>query len=286
MKYIYAIKGSAIAFVVFVVAAIVMPIGEPASEAELILTVSTFLFAILAGFFISRSNGRYNQMRELIAAEDAMWLSVYEYSRFFGNKFSEKITDIIERYYITVLSTELGEYYKQSAKYLHELYDEFIVVKIKPGSNAEQIFDEMVGTVSSIEDVRNKSSVLTLERLTKGQWGVLILLAAIIIFSVFVLKGGIIYSNVTTVLLSTILVLILLTIRDLENFKLSGQTLVIESAQENLEAMGKLRYYHYRDIQEGTVSIPSYVKEYRVGMQSPGDPFDLKVIKVGEEKNL
>lgn len=286
MKYIYAIKGSVIAFVIFIVAAVLIPVSEPTSEAELILTLSTFLFAILAGFFITRANGRYNQMRELIATEDALWLTLYERSRFFGEKFSKKIGDIIDNYYITVLDIELGQYYKQSAHYMRQLYDEFIRVEYKTGSNADQIYDDSLGIVKEIEDARNKSSVIALERLTKGQWGILILLVAIIIFSVFVLRGGLLYSNVTSVLLSTILILVLLIIRDLENFKLAGQTLVIESAQENLEAMGKLRYYHQNDIEAGTVIIPSYVEEYRLGMHVPGEEWNIKIVKVSEEKNL
>jgi len=181
-----------------------------------------------------------------------------------------------------VFDYELGAYYKESTQYIDKLYEELHTVKLPSGSKAEQLFDDMVGTLSHLEDMRNKSSVISLERLTKGQWGILLLLAAIIIISVFTLKGGAIFSDVTSVMLSTILILVLLIIRDLENFKLAGQALMVESGQENLETMGMMRYYNHREIEQGTVEIPPHVKQYRIGMHEAGEEFDIQIVDVGE----
>ena len=52
------------------------------------------------------------------------------------------------------------------------------------------------------------------------------------------------YSRVVTVLLSTVLVLVLLMLRDLQNLMHGGQNLLEESGQEVFEIIGKPRYYN------------------------------------------
>ena len=48
--YINATKGAALSFVVFVVAAFILPEPKQNDGYDLVLTISTFLFAIIAGF--------------------------------------------------------------------------------------------------------------------------------------------------------------------------------------------------------------------------------------------
>jgi len=270
-------QGSAIAFVVFVVAVIFLPQIESFKGTELVLTISTFLFAILVGFFLSRLNSRFDRMRDLIAKQDADWLSFYEMSIFLGKGFSKKVRELIDRYLITSYDFKLGEAYKQTARPLHNVYKELKELKISNKRNAKDIFDNAVDKLSEIEEDRNASSVLSLERLTRGQWLVLLILAAIIVFCVFVLLRQEIYSKIITVLLSTILVLILLMMRDLQNLKLSGRETGFESGQEVFEGINKLRYVHENDIQ--SESIPDTIKEYRQGIHEPGKTPKIKIIK-------
>jgi len=112
MKYIDAIKGSIIS--IFVLAPLSMFIQGFGSTPiiETILTISTFLFAILAGFYISRLNSRYSDIRELISNEDAYFYSLFNTSKIYGKIFTGKIADIIDKYYIVSFENELDNYYK------------------------------------------------------------------------------------------------------------------------------------------------------------------------------
>src|SRR3989344_3164975 len=101
MKYIHATKGSFVAFSIFTIAAYFIPGAGSSSEVELILTISTFLFAIILGFYLSRLNTRYDKIRELIASEDSRWLTIYEQSAFMGHGFQDRVRDIIDKYYIS-----------------------------------------------------------------------------------------------------------------------------------------------------------------------------------------
>lgn len=275
MRYIHATKASFIALVISTLAVIFIPGKGSSHEVELVLTISTFLFAILAGFFISRLNTRYNAVRELVADEDAHWLSLYKISILYGRSFSDKIKELIDKYYIVCYDFDVGKYYKPSAKYLSAVYDELNKIK---KYRSEASFGEMIEELSAVEEDRNKSSVIALEKVTKGQWIILIVLVSIILFSIFYLKIPQLYSQVITVLLSTVLALVLFTIRDLQNLRLGGEMLVVESGQEVLESIGRLRYYNRKYLKNRSIKIPKQIKKYRLGLHEPGEKFNIKVI--------
>ncbi len=279
MKYITAIKASFIAFILFILASVLIPGKGPSNQVELFLTLSTFLFAIFSGFFIARLNSRYEKMRDLVANEDAYFLSFYNSSIFFGEKFKKNIGALIDKYYLIALDSELGSYYKANAKCLEEMYSELDKIKKLKNNNSDNVFDGMVTLLCSIETVRNNSSVLTTDKLTKGHWVVLISLATITIYGMFYLKTPEFYSQLMTILLSTILVLVLFIIRDLQNFRLTGQIILEESAEEVLESIGKTRYYHEKYLKEGTVRIPDFVKQYRLGTHKIGEKQNIKIVR-------
>ena len=285
MRYIDAIKGGFVAFIIFGIASIYVPGIGPSDDVKLILTISTFLFAIIAGFFISRFNSRYDKMRELVATEDAYFLSLYNMSKFYGESFSKKMSEIIDKYYLISYDFELGTYYKHNAKYLDLIYEELrrLFKKIYSGTNknrpSDSPFTRMTMYMAILEDTRNKSSVLSYEKIRKGQWIILFILSSIIIFSIFYLKVPEIYSQVITVLLSTTLVLVLLILRDLQNLRLGGTNLIMESGEEVFEEIGKLRYYNKKDVDSGMANIPKHIKKYRLGLHKPGEKSNIKVVK-------
>ncbi|MFC1721395.1 hypothetical protein ACFL0Z_00590 [Patescibacteria group bacterium] len=87
-------------------------------------------------------------------------------------------------------------------------------------------------------------------------------------------------SMIITVVLSTVLILVLLILRDLQNMRIAGEQIVSsESGQENLEFIGKLRYHQKKFIDMGSEHVPSHVKEYRLGFHKPGNPFNIKTVK-------
>ncbi|MBT3865429.1 hypothetical protein HOE67_01530 [Candidatus Peregrinibacteria bacterium] len=266
MKYLHAVKGSLIAFVIFVLVVVFLPARDSIPNIDLVLTVSTFLFAILCGFFISRLNMRFDKIIANISDEDSYWLSFYRSSKLFGPKFSNKVSNIIDECYTVMFNSDVGNfYYKDTTPYVEALYKELDKLKMPASKKSPVLFRVLLDCLVDIERTRNQSAVVTRERLTVGQWLVLGLLAAIIVFCLLFLKLPLVYSEVLTVLLSTILILVLLIIRDLQNLKLGGYALSVESGQEVFESLGKLRYYPSFLIEDGTIKVPKHVKKYRLG---------------------
>ena len=241
--------------------------------------MSTFQFAIIYGFFITRSFARYNQIEELIASEDAYWLSVYRTAQLWGKGLVDKLRELIDRYYIISYDYELGYYYKQTAPILDEVY-QVMTQEFKPtGDRLDDTYAEFLVFLATIEDLRNRLSVRAQQRMTLGHWALLYVLGGIIVFSLFALKTPQLHSQVITVLLSTMVVLLFLVLRDLNSLRLGSAYLATESGQEVLEAIGKLRYYSKMYSQDKTARIPKTVKKYRQGLHNAGEPLDIKVVE-------
>lgn len=120
--------------------------------------------------------------------------------------------------------------------------------------------------------------MLSLEKITGEQWLIVNSLGTIIIFCIFYLRTSAFYSQIISVILSTITVLTILIARDLENLRLGGKALLAESGQENFEFMGKLRYYNARHLKNGCMSVPAHIRKYRIGLHEPGENFKIQII--------
>lgn len=278
MKYISATKGATMVLPVFVILALVIPKHESLPSVELILTISTFLFAIISGFYISRLTTRYDQIRNLLASEDASLLSLYKMAQMFGNAFAKRIANLIDAYYVVSYDFTLSNpAYKLSAKYYLAMWDEVRTVKKKEPPGA---YEGMMAQLASIENFRNASATIATERLSLAQWGTLVFLSVIILLSIFDLAQPHWYIQTSVVLFSTILILIILLIRDLQQLMLGGKSLLEESGQEVLEFIGKKRYYQNVFVKSGISRIPDFVKEYRLGLHEPGsDTFQIKIVR-------
>ena len=106
----------------------------------------------------------------------------------------------------------------------------------------------------------------------------MIALAFIIIFCLFYMNTALVY-NLTTIILSTTLVMVLLLIRDLNNLMLGGKLLLQESGEEVFEQIGKPIYYNHFYIDSGLVKIKEDLKEYRIGLHKPGEEHKIKIVK-------
>lgn len=277
MKYIDALFGTLIAFVVFIIAVIFIPIVAPISGTETILTIATFLFAILAGFYISRLNSRYDSMRNLVATEDSYFLSLWQSSKLYGEKISNRFADLIDKYYILAFDFSLSNYnYKGNLMYFLKMWDEILELKKYRTESSHQT---LVAQITEIEKCRKSAAAIASEKLNTGHWAVLIFLSVIILYSIFSIRNISFYSQVITVLLSTVLILILLIIRDLQNLMLEGKPLLEESGHEIQELISRPRYYNQFFLKRGISIIPKNIKVYRLGLHKPGSQkLEIKLI--------
>lgn len=186
MRYVNAIEGAAVGLVLLTALVFLIPIPAVSVKLESIVTISTFLFAILAGFYISRLGNRYDSIRQLVATEDASLLCFYQTAKIFGPAFTKKVRHAIDQYYIASYDHSLSEYaYKESAPYYFKLWDVTTGLKIKEPSSAYQM---LISHLTDIEKFRNTSAATSAERLGFGEWSILLVLAGIILSSIFLMR--------------------------------------------------------------------------------------------------
>lgn len=278
--YVDAVKGGVISVIFFSCLAFFVQGQGNAEDIKLILTVTTFLFAILSGFFIARAGSRFNEIRSAVSKEDALFLSFYKTAQVQGEKFSGKIRSLIDKYYIISYDNWLAIYgdtgYKKTLPCFLQIWDE--VISLKP--KAPHAYERLLDTLTDIEESRNIASSIAKEVVNRGQWVLLSMLSIIILFCLFSLKTNDIFSMTITVLLSSALIIILLLLRDLQNLRFGGEKeLLVESGQEVFESIGLLRYYNNKFFQENHYVVPENIKEFRLGFHSQGEKFNIKIIK-------
>lgn len=261
--------------------------ARPVTELDIstMLTVATFLFAILGGLFITRLNNRYDKARSLIANEDAQWLSFYNMSGFFGKDFEENVRTIINEYYRDVFDNETDNYYPDTTPHVHEAYVLLRGQEKFLNEKQREVFDDMVETLNKLEEARNGTSVLMTERIPLGQWAVLAILGMLIVAGSITLNFPEPYRFLVGVSLSSIVALVLFMMRDLQNLKLGGQSVGTESGQEILEATGNLRYYNLEFLVQGTAKIPEKVKKFRLGLHTSGEKPDVVTVDLTDKSD-
>ena len=210
---------------------------------------------------------------------DALFLSLYKTSQIHGKEFTKKMVTLIDSFYIVAYDFVVGACYKGETPFFLKMWDEVINLNKKKKKN-EEAYGQLMNQLNEIEKTRNVARGIYEERLSFGHWAVLIILSGIILFSIFYLKTDALFSMVITILLSTALVLILLLIRDLQNFMLGGNSLLEESGEEVFEYIGKPRYYNNLYLKGGINKLPKNIMEYRIGYHKPGaNKFNIKLIK-------
>ena len=265
MKYLDTIRVGTMVFVFFLGVYFLFPQVGTDLDVATIMTIGTFLFAILAGFFISRLSQRYDNIRNEMAVEDAYWVAMYRTSTLLGKKFSDQVADIIDRYYVILYDHDIGVTYQASEQEVNNMYLALNKLEEKNNTVAQTATTEIIDMLEAVEIGRNKVAALVEERLSKGHWLVLVILMIIILASMLNMDRSSFFMQASAVLLSTSLAIVLLIIRDLQNLRFGGKILMEESGEQVFESVGRLRYYNRAFLEEGTVSVPKHIKKYRVG---------------------
>jgi hypothetical protein len=276
--YIDAIKGSFFFFMIFLLAALSIPGYGASSQLNLIITVSTFIFAILAGFFMARLNSRFEIIKEAASKEDAFTYSLGRAASLCNKNIYTSFAKTLDSYYRIIYDFYDGTgAYKRTDIHLQNMYKILSTNKKKISAVLSTRLLELLDT---LEQVRNQQSVILSDKLRTSQWGVLVILAGVIIFSLFYSMETTFFSLIITVLLSTSLVLVILIMRDLQSLKLGGTYILIESGQEVFESLGLLRYYNKHVVDRGEMRIPKDLTKYRLGLHVPGEKEKIVVVKL------
>lgn len=228
---------------------------------RIILTCSTFLFGLLAGFFIVVTTTDYNAIKNVLAAETAGWIALYRNIFIYDKETAGKVSDLVDEYIIKSFNYEIIDYAKCTEKEFDKIENLVRGIEIKDGKI--NLFQNIQQTMERIIISRQQLVILGQNALSKFQWIVLFALSFLVVASLFGLRNGEIFFEFITVLISSSIVLILLLIRELDLYVWNEKNFGYYIFENVLRSVGKLPYYPLESIKKGRIQPRE--EKYRIG---------------------
>ena len=271
-KYIYFI-----CLVVFTALIFIIPSSFISLDfGNTILTVTAFLFGILAGFFIVVTTTDYNSIKNILATETAGWISLYKNILTSDKKMAKKLALLIDKYIIRAFDYEIIDY----ARFTHREFDDIdkLFEKMPAKIYSSNSFQVIRGNMDQIILARQQLTVLGARTMSLFQWIILVSLASIFILSLYGLRTGELFFDIVTVLVSSSIVTILFLIRDLDLYIWNEQTYSFDIFENVFKALGQLPYYPEESVQKGRI-VP-LDKKYRLGKYSDNPQSKTRIITI------
>ncbi|MBI2051070.1 MAG: hypothetical protein HYT31_04720 [Parcubacteria group bacterium] len=213
-------------------------LGESTDIDKTFLTLSTFLFALFTGFFISRQASRYGEIRRLTADFDGNMSGIYRLFQHLGKDAQHASGGIIKEYYKKI--TKNGWDYSFTHKTttitdLHALLEK-TTDKNTGGSMASMAASRIIVGLQEQQKTRKNLVTLREERIPGFQWMLICILTAILVLTVSAIPSAAIVlgSAVKAAFIVSILVVVAL-LKQLDNLTLFTGAIGEHSARDVVE---------------------------------------------------
>lgn len=219
------------------VLAYVVPSSLGIDFSALVITVSTFLFAVLTGFFIARQSNRYNQIREQLAIFDGNLSAIYrEFDAFKEGGGQEKAGEIIKAHYAKIAETGQWDYhFVNRSDTITELSNLVLATagdKVLP-SGLHLTVQEMISRSDDLQLARKRMVALEVERMPRFQWLLTYYLAFLLVTSIMLIPTG---ADMLNALLqgafATLVIFVVVLLHELDNLELFEGPIGSASAQD------------------------------------------------------
>lgn len=252
----------------------------PTVDAEsvgIILTITSVLFGLLAAFFISQLWTRYTEIREAQSIRCANGIGMIGYAKYLfkNKKFEEEFKKLVEKSSVADESIEWGEEHLV-IPYLQMIGNLFEDIKIE--NEKDRVYlEKLLDNYDVFLESYTKLDTLGKEKLLPTEWFIMVVLSAIIGFSILFLDVSYLFSQAIILVFPPVIVLTLSIIYDLNNLSWSKETISLEPNARIFDALGVKRFY----LKKKKHFISSHIKDYRTEDDLVGDLKEvyLKIIK-------
>ncbi|MBI4262316.1 hypothetical protein HY624_02210 [Candidatus Uhrbacteria bacterium] len=245
-----------------------------------ILTITTFLFGFIAGFYILLTATDYNTLKGLLANETASWIVLHQYVTLYMPRTVSAFTALLDTYLRRAFDFEIIDYARGTQAEFEPM--RAWVNALQPKKGIEYIHENIQETMQGIIIGRQQLTVLGTKTLSLFQWMVLCTLAALVIFSLYGVRSGELFFDIVTVLISSSVVLILLVIRDLDLYLWNEKTFGYDIFENLFKAIGQQAYYPEESIQKGRIHPTE--ETYRVGVVTNRHTLERRIDVVTQKK--
>jgi ABC-type multidrug transport system fused ATPase/permease subunit len=223
------------------------------------LSVATFLFGFFISISFSMILSRASSLRDSLAKETGKIVSLFKFSKFFGETFNKKITERIDGY--TVATLRNYNHYEVGREFIYEIYEDLKNLIIT-NEMQKTYLSSFLSTLNDLESTHEKIEGLTSEKLLLAMKLANYFLAGLLISLLFLNRGNI-FTDVLFVVVSTVVIFILLIIEDYESLSIGDYTANISNSEQIFDLIEKERYYPYSII--GRIRLEKG-RIYRIGV--------------------
>ena len=214
------------------------PLHIATDSASMFLTVSTFIFAIIIGFFIARQNNRHNDIRSVISEFDGNMSALYRNFEVFGDRTYQDAGRIIKKHYGKILRTKQWNWhFLHKSNTIQDLNNLLIKKsgKKKYPTLITEVINSMTHSLDTLQITRKRMVSLNVERMPKTEWLLTILLAGVLLVSLWLIPthGQTVASLIKGVFGALIIQMVLL-LYGLDNLALFEGVLGESSARDIL----------------------------------------------------
>lgn len=201
------------------------------------LTVSTFLFSVFNGFFISRQSTRYSDIRNNLSRFDADMTIIYRESSHLDKEEHEHVGGILRNYYQTLLKKKDWTYYFTHKSDLISSLHAYIQVcgDINMDKVRGESMRKMMGVLDDVQIIRKVLVSLKEETIPRLQQIFIYVLAVILFLAILTLpsKDLFLASLLKSVYMMTVVIVVVL-LKKFDNLTLFEGTIGEHSAKDVL----------------------------------------------------
>jgi len=250
----------AVAFIILAVVSFTLPSHGVSGDLNYLLGVTSFLFGIFSSFTIGHLWTRLEDIRTALNRETAALESLYELAGFFGRNFQEKMADLIDEYLIKTLDVPLDQYEYSDNAY-RKIFN--LVKKVDvAGEKQEAAYEDMLEMVNTISETRVTTNFTAKARLLAYLSFPTYILGAVIMGLILYTKTETLTSSILTLLLSSVAVLVILIIQDLNRLRPWESVLMEVGVGQVFDVIKRIRYYDPELIEWGR-QVPKPGEKYR-----------------------
>lgn len=224
--------------VLFVVLAALFYFVSFADEVDKIfLTISTFLFSIFTGFFISRQGGRYSKIREMIASFDGKMSAVYRISGHLGEKVQSAVGHILKSHYKKILDSGQWDYYfthkSSTITDVHKTLEEHFGGKDDLSKLEAHALGACIKSLIGTQEARKQLVALHQERIPQFHWILIYFFMVMLLATVATIPSvGFVLGSILKAAFAASVISVIVILKRLDTLKLFEGTIGEHSAQD------------------------------------------------------
>ena len=262
----------AIFYIAFVALYLYIPSLEETGTMLMVLSIATFVFAIILGFMMSDRYNRLNDIRDSFRKMDSSFLFIYQSMKFFGKTKKKKCRELIDAYLVAQFDYKLEDF-DRATPALFELQD--YVSKLTARTNAQRVhYDHLIYRLESLIDLDRGVTYKIRARMSLNEWGSLYLLAGVIWFGFLMVNAGSALMLVLMPILATTLMLLLQFVHELDKLTWQSRDWIWEPNARLFYDLDLLPYYPAPLLRTGNAALEMTKKlpEYRLATYAGNYP--------------